>query len=331
MQGPCPRTLKIPPAHLEIKGQERYTMGEENTMIPNAIQKYVRSLLLPGLLSLLPGCPIFQAVYHVHYDGNGHTGGSVPVDFKTYAAGDQAVILEEKPEKGSLTFLGWQQPGSDIPLQAGDRILINDDVFLYAWWENDPDANPFETRPDASGGIIITNYIRYAYGSSSVIIPETLEGKPVTGIGEAAFADLFLDTITLPPRLEFIGNKAFVGNRLTRLIIPDSVKSIGKLAFQKVSLETLSLGSGLELIDMYAFDDNQLQNLFLPPRLKEIGEGAFADNPLESIEIGEAVVIHGDTALGIYGAAFRTCYAEKGSKAGVYLYKTDHWEGPYQQ
>jgi hypothetical protein len=288
---------------------------------------------LLALLFLLPGCPAFERVYRVYYEGNGNTGGYPPVDSTVYSLGDEAVVLAKPADlkKGSLEFLGWQHSENTVPLQAGDRITMDDDVFLYAWWEDDPDASPYQIEADPSGGVIITGYIDYNYGPYLAVIPETLDEKPVIGIGEAAFADAYLQSVTLPARLEFIANKAFVGNWLNRLHIPDSVRSIGKLAFQNVGLESLSLGSGLELVDDYAFDGNGLQNLFLPPQVRELGEGAFADNPLETIEIGDSVIIRNDTALGIHGAAFRRHYAGKGSGAGVYLFKNGAWEGPYHQ
>jgi hypothetical protein len=289
---------------------------------------------LPALLLLLPGCPDFQSIYHVYYDGNGHTSGKPPLDSTMYSFGSEAVILDKSADlkKRDLAFLGWHRIGNAAPLQAGDRIIIDGDVFLYAWWEDDPDANTYAIEDDPSGGgVIIAGYSRYNYDSPIVVIPETLDEKPVIGIGEAAFAGAYLQAVTLPVRLKFIGNKAFAGNSLSRLQIPDSVQSIGKLAFQNVWLESLSLGSGLELIDDYAFDGNRLQNLFLPSQVKQLGEGAFADNPLETIEIGDAVAILNDTALGIHGAAFRKHYAGEGSKAGVYLYKTGGWEGPYHK
>jgi hypothetical protein len=74
-------------------------------------------------LLLLLGCPVFEEVYYVYYDGNGNTEGFPPVDSKTYAPGNTAVVLD-KPEglrKGSLEFLGWHQPGNNTPFQPGIR------------------------------------------------------------------------------------------------------------------------------------------------------------------------------------------------------------------
>ena len=139
------------------------------------------SAALLALLFLLPGCPIFQGIYRVYYDGNGNTGGYPPVDSTVYSLGDEAVILDKSADlkKGNLDFLGWQRIGNNAPLQAGDRISIDSDVFLYAWWENDPEAPPYEPEEDPSGGVIITGYIGYNYGSYIVVIPETLDEKPV--------------------------------------------------------------------------------------------------------------------------------------------------------
>jgi hypothetical protein len=286
--------------------------------------------LLLALFPLLSGCPVFEIAYQVYYDGNGNTDGYPPSDSRLYNSGDYATVLERPPDlkKGALEFLGWQQVGNDTPLQAGDRVRVSGDIFLYAWWKDDPAVFPYTFIDDPSGGVIITNYSRYS-GGLSIVIPELLDAKPVVGIGEGAFAGAYLDAITLPPQLEFIGNKAFVGNWLNTVKIPDSVKSIGKLAFQNVGLESLSVGSGLESIGDYAFDSNRLRAVFLPSGVLTIGEGAFADNSLETIEIGDHVAIHNDTAMGIHGAAFRRYYTEKESKAGVYLYKNGSWEGPF--
>jgi hypothetical protein len=288
-----------------------------------------------GLLSLLllVGCPLFNEVYHVYYDGNGNTEGFPPVDSKAYAPGNTAIALA-KPEglrNGSLEFLGWQQPGNDTPFQSGDTIYIGyDNVFLYALWENDPDHSPYAYTVDSqTGGVTITRYNPYNTFTGAIAIPDTLDdGKPVTVIGEGAFAGAYLNDIVLPKHLEVIGSKAFTGNWLDAIVIPDTVKSIGKLAFQDSSLRKIRLGSGLESIDDYAFDGCSLTDLFLPEKVKIVGEGAFYHNDLASIEIGDDVDIRSETSLGTYGASFRRHYQDKNSAAGIYLYRSDSWRGP---
>jgi hypothetical protein len=288
------------------------------------------------MLPLLLGCPVYDKSYHVYYDGNDNTEGYPPVDSNVYFAKDTAVILE-RPEglkKGTLKFLGWRRAGVETPLWPGGSIEIGyEDVWLYAWWEDDPNHVPYEyaDHPDpAIGGVIITKY--YTTHNWTISLPSTLDDKPVTAIGEGVFADMYFDKITLPSQLKIIGNKAFAGSYINKIAIPDTVTTIGKLAFQKASLETVTLGSGLEFIGDYAFDNNHLAVLFLPAATKSVGEGAFYGNDIVSIEIGALVTIANETSMGIHGASFRKYYHEKDSADGVYLYNTSRgvWQGPYK-
>jgi hypothetical protein len=298
-----------------------------------------------GLLFLIPlllGCPpytgsgyISSEFYHVYYDGNRHTEGSPPVDSAAYFPGDTAVVLA-KPEdlkKGDQEFLGWRQSGSDALLKEGDTIKIGySHVGLIAWWADDPDYSPYEYAADPqNGGVVITRYSPYEVYGMTVTIPDTLDGLPVTAIGEAVFIGYYIKSIVLPSHLVVIGNKAFAGTGIVNIDIPDTVESIGKLAFQNCYLESISLGSGLKTIDDYAFDGNYLTALFLPESVTSVGDGAFSGNKLITIEIGGQVALKNDTSLGVYGASFRSYYGDQDSRAGVYLYNSGAWRGPYAE
>ncbi|MDR0759188.1 MAG: leucine-rich repeat domain-containing protein [Treponema sp.] len=307
---------------------------------------FIRRTAGMGLLFLLPlilGCPLYDVsfgddedrIYRVYYEGNGHTGGSPPVDLTTYSPGDKVTVLA-KPEglkRGTLHFGGWRQYGSNNVFQAGDAMYIGyEDVLFYAWWQDDPNYIPFQYADHSdTGGVIITQYAPYEenYYAAALTIPDELGGKTVTAIGEGVFANRYFDGITLPSQLQAIGNKAFARTHITNITIPDTVTSIGKLAFQDASLETISLGSGLNSIGDYAFDGNRLTVLLLPASVKSVGEGAFFGNEVRSIEIGANVAIESDTSMGTHGASFYKHYQDQGAKAGVYLYKDHAWKGPY--
>src|SRR5579871_4181151 len=104
-----------------------------------------------------------------------------------------------------------------------------------------------------SSSITITKYL----GSGGVvIIPEKINGLPVTSIGDNAFAGgSGLTTVTIPNTVTSIGSFAFDGCAgLSSITIPDGVTSIGAYAFKDCwSLANVAIPSSVTRIGTYAF------------------------------------------------------------------------------
>jgi len=95
--------------------------------------------------------------FNVTYNGNGATGGSVPVDGTAYASGAQATVLGNT---GSLTEAGgtfayWNTAadGTGEVLGGGAKINITANVTLYAQW--------YVTAGLTGGGV--TTHFAFAY------------------------------------------------------------------------------------------------------------------------------------------------------------------------
>lgn len=92
--------------------------------------------------------------------------------------------------------------------------------------------------------------------NNDIVVPDSIEGIPVTIIGEHAFAECrLIHSIILPNTLKHIGENAFYGcANITTLTIPNGVESIGDFAFGNCrALTTCTIGSNVSLIGSDAF------------------------------------------------------------------------------
>jgi len=104
------------------------------------------------------------------------------------------------------------------------------------------------TYTNTNGTITITGYIG---PGGNVIIPRTIEGLPVTNIGDRAFDFVTSVTgVTIPDSVTRIGADAFnYATNLTGVVIPDSVTNLGAEAFIGcASLASLTIGKGITAI-----------------------------------------------------------------------------------
>ena len=122
-----------------------------------------------------------------------------------------------------------------------------------------------------------------------VLVPETVDGVPVTVIRESAFSwhEMFavngydqVKEIELPDTVTEIGPKAFEKClELEKIHIPDGVKKIGYGAFWDCrSLKELVLPDSVETIGKCAFACcYSLTEFGIPENLRSMGSGVFAD------------------------------------------------------
>ena len=133
--------------------------------------------------------------------------------------------------------------------------------------------------------------------SATIVIPGTLGGDPVTSIGDFAFNDNLLESVTIPDSVTSIGDFAFNNNLLESVTIPDSVTSIGDAAFEFNDLKSVTIGNSVTSIGEAAFYGNLLTSVTIPNSVESIGNTAFYFNNLTSVTIGNSVTRIGDSAF----------------------------------
>jgi hypothetical protein len=140
----------------------------------------------------------------------------------------------------------------------------------------------------------------YAGPGGAIIIPGTINGLPVTRIGDYAFFDrTSLTGVTIPDSVTSIGNNAFYGcTGLTHVTISDNVKSIGIAAFYRcTNLSKVVIGNSVTLLGSAAFYGcTKLSNVVIGNSVIYIGGRAFQGcvslisvtipNSVAAIEVG---------------------------------------------
>ncbi len=120
--------------------------------------------------------------------------------------------------------------------------------------------------------------LSYIGDSMDVVIPDTIDGKKVTAIGDGVFRDKAITSVVFSKNLVTIGASAFYNcDALENVVIPDSVETIGNYAFYDCSaLTSVEMGDGLQTIGESAFYNCQaLVDVDFGSSVKVIGVRAF--------------------------------------------------------
>ena len=173
-----------------------------------------------------------------------------------------------------------------------------------------------------NGSITITGYTGT---NSTVVIPATTNGYPVTGIAAFAFSGfsgVSLTNITIGANITDIGQDAFSGCiGLTSITIPNRVTNIGNLAFADCSsLTHVMIGTHVTSIGSGAFNYcTSLTSITIPNSVTNIGSEAFADcSSLTSITVSEQNLFYSSSKGILFNKHKTTLIEAPGSIIGRY-------------
>jgi len=239
----------------------------------------------------------------------------LPADWKATDASD-ALGIQSFMVEGTALMLGLTTPQStrlqemtinDMPAvlvsmngQGFDILWVGDSGDLYFFlFPNDDDAlvqqmisvaqslcvfhrkgeqvNPASdfAYTAADGEVTITEYIGE---SEHVLIPDTIDGLPVTALADKAFYEKHVTTVVVPDSVTEIGDLCFSGdNYLVSLTLPDELAELPYAALESCfRLMDFNLPKELKKISGSALQYNYyLTHLTLPSSLTEIEQLNF--------------------------------------------------------
>ena len=101
----------------------------------------------------------------------------------------------------------------------------------------------------------------------------------VTSIGDYAFDGNLLTKVLLPSTIQRIGRNAFYNSDINEIVLPESIVELNEYAFHKCQkLQKVVLSENLKVIPEYAFWDCDIREIQIPQSIISIGEGCFASN-----------------------------------------------------
>ncbi len=138
---------------------------------------------------------------------------------------------------------------------------------------------------------------KYTGTAAEAVIPDSLGGMPVSGLGLRCFAKTGVTRVEIPDGVVSLGSMCFSEcAALETVILPPGLREVGSWAFEGTALISLELPEGVTAVGNYCFSECRgLESVRLPDSLTKLGDCAFMMcTALEEIALPDSLTEMGD-------------------------------------
>lgn len=194
-----------------------------------------------------------------------------------------------------------EEPEVDETVEEVDTPVIEEQPVVIPDVSGTVDPNVIFKYTETSLGVIITGASGY---STELIIPNTINGKPVLSINAPyAFRYSSIEKLVIPDTVTSIKKYSFRdADKLTELKLPSNLTELGAGCFANTEITSIRIPGTCEIIEKSAFAEcSELTNLIIEEGVKEIGDTAFTTcSKLTSIKLPNSL-----QKIGV--STFRNC------------------------
>ena len=204
------------------------------------------------------------------------------------------------------TFFELDEDGYMIeyhPYFNSTNCLIFEEGDYYIFLRKYRDANYTQFISDGVATYLSTadnkyhTLVCFEYGNQTHVNVQT----GCEFIGNSAFANSNIQTITIPESVKAIGALAFAKTKLTTITLPSQIKTLEDGLFADCDLNEVVLNEGLETIQACVFMGAGVKKLIFPSTLKDFGgQDAYASSNVSVFIDHENLYIDTELELGMF-------------------------------
>ena len=180
----------------------------------------------------------------VHYEPNGGWGETTT---KVYSMSTHPRPNSENGQSmfqlPGYTLVSWntKADGSGARIGLGSRFTADTEQTLYAQWAQWSPAEDFRYTVTQFGTVTINAYLG---SDETVVIPNEIEGYPVTAVAAGAFQDSALLHVIFPVNMDQVAPDAFKNSKIQTVTMFDNIVTISDSSFEGcVDLQTLYINA----------------------------------------------------------------------------------------